>query len=70
MLNDYLYKQIAKSFDYIRLKSEQGLVKPVDFTTAQTNLQIAQSNLVQAKYSFLLGLKILDFYIGKPLNFE
>lgn len=61
---------VSKSFEYIRLKAAQGLVKPVDFTTAQANYQIAQSNVAQAKYTFILGLRILDFYLGNKLNID
>jgi outer membrane protein len=56
------------SFEYISRRAEQGLVRTVDFNLAQNNLGIAESTLLQAKYQYVLSLKILDFYMGKPIT--
>lgn len=56
------------SFEYISRRAEQGMVRAVDFNTAQNNLSIAESTLLQAKYQYVLSLKILDFYMGKPIT--
>ena len=56
------------SFDYISRRAEQGLVRAVDFNMAQNSLSIAESTLLQAKYQYVLSLKILDFYMGKPIT--
>jgi outer membrane protein len=45
-----------------------GAVNALDFTTAKNNLDIAENDLVVAKYDYLFKLKILDFYEGKPLE--
>ncbi len=39
-----------------------GTVNFIEFVLAKTNFDRAKSNLVQAKYEFLLQKKILDFY--------
>jgi outer membrane protein len=44
-----------------------GSVNSLELTTAKNNLDIAESDLIVAKYDYLFKLKILDFYQGKPL---
>jgi outer membrane protein len=57
-----------KSFEYTNKKAEQGLVRPIDFQNAQSDLQRAESNMVQAKYQYLMSIRILNFYLGKTLK--
>lgn len=45
-----------------------GVVNTLELTTARSNLDIAESDLLVAKYDYLFRLKILDFYQGKPLS--
>ncbi len=59
-----------RSFEYTKKRAEQGVVTPFDFSIAQNNLNIARANLAQAKYQYLLSLKVLDFNIGKPLQLK
>lgn len=61
---------IRKSFEYITKRADQGLVKPIEFNISQNNLVIAEANFLQAKYDYLLDLKILDLLIGKPLTLD
>lgn len=56
------------AFEYTQKRYEQGVVTPFDFNIAQNNLNIAQANLLQAKYQYLLSLKVLDYNIGKSIN--
>lgn len=57
-----------QAFSYTQKRAEQGIVSPFDFSIAQNNLNIAQATLLQAKYQYLLSLKVLDFNIGKSIN--
>jgi outer membrane protein len=59
-----------KSFEYIQKKYEQGLIQPLEFNTAQNNLLIAEANLIKAKYDYLLGIKLLDILLGRPITLE
>lgn len=47
-----------------------GSINSLDFTTAKTNLAIAENDLIVAKYDYLFRLKILDFYQGKTLTLD
>ena len=43
------------------------MVNVVDYNVAKTEFMKAESDFIQAKYTYLLRLKILDFYQGKEL---
>jgi outer membrane protein len=47
-----------------------GLANTFELQQARTNLLRAESQLIQAKYSYVLDLKILDFYQGKPISLQ
>lgn len=58
---------LNESFTYTDKKYNAGLLTSIDFTTARNNLTKSESDLLQAKYDFIFRLKVLDFYMGKPL---
>lgn len=45
-----------------------GTINTLDLTTARNNRDIAETDLTVAKYDYVFKLKILDFYLGKPLK--
>jgi outer membrane protein len=45
-----------------------GAVNTLELTTAKTNLDNAENDLLVARYDYLFKLKILDFYQGKELK--
>ena len=47
-----------------------GAINSLDYNLAKTNLNVAESDLIQAKYDYIFKTKILDFYQGKPISFE
>ncbi len=49
-------------------KFNLGMVNAVDYGLARNNHIKAQGDLLNAKYSYLLKLKILDFYRGVPIT--
>lgn len=55
------FKNIEKRFEY-------GAVNNLEYTTARNTLDQAETNLLRAKYQYIFDCKVLDFYIGKPLN--
>jgi len=59
---------MQESFRYTEQKFNVGLVTPVDYNTAKSQLLQAQSTLAQAKYEFIFKTKVLDFYRGIPLS--
>jgi outer membrane protein len=59
---------MEESFRYTEQKFNVGLVTPVDYNAAKTQLLKAQSELAQSKYEYIFKTKVLDFYKGIPLN--
>ncbi len=59
---------MEESFRYTEQKFNVGMVTPVDYNAAKTQLLKAQSDMAQAKYEFIFKTKVLDFYKGIPLN--
>lgn len=57
-----------ESFRYTEQKFNVGMVTPVDYNAAKTQLLNAQSDMSQSKYEFIFKTKVLDFYKGMPLN--
>lgn len=61
-------KSMEESFRYTEQKFNVGLVTPVDYNAAKTQLLKAQSDLAQSKYEYIFKTKVLDFYKGISLN--
>jgi len=59
---------MEESFRYTEQKFNVGMVTPVDYNAAKTQLLSAQSDMAQAKYEFIFKTKVLDFYKGIPLS--
>lgn len=57
------------SFNYADQKFNVGAISAFDYSQAKNRLLIAQSNLLQSKYDYILRVKVLDFYQGKDLSF-
>lgn len=55
-------------FDYSSQKFDLGMINAVDYGIARSNLIKAKGELIYAKYSYILRLKILDFYRGVPIS--
>jgi len=60
---------LQTAFDYVKQRFEVGLLNPVEYTLAKTNLARAESERSQALYQYILRLKVLDFYQGIPIRF-
>ncbi len=56
-----------ESFKYTEQKFDVGLSNTLDYNDAKTKLAKAESELLQAKYEFVFRMKVLDFYMGKPI---
>lgn len=56
------------SFDNAKERYSIGALNSLDLEQNRTQLVNSQSSLIQAKYDFIFKSKVLDFYLGKPLN--
>lgn len=57
-----------EAYDYVRVKFDAGIATSLDYNTAKTNLEKAESDMLQAKYTYIFKLKVLDYYEGKSLK--
>ncbi|HEX2921670.1 MAG TPA: TolC family protein [Bacteroidales bacterium] len=57
-----------ESFRYTEQKFNVGMVTPIDYNAAKTQLLNAQSDMSQAKYEYVFKTKVLEFYKGNALN--
>jgi outer membrane protein len=58
-----------ESFRVTKQRYDLGAVNFTDYQIAENDLFQAKSDLLRAKYDYILKLKVLDFYQGKPLDF-
>ncbi len=68
MPTEQAVKSTQEAYDYARIKFDAGIATALDYNTAKTNLEKAQSDMLQAKYTYVFKLKVLDYYEGKPLK--
>jgi outer membrane protein len=57
----------TESFRGAEIRFNSGAITSVDYLIAKNNLDRSKSNLIVAKYDFVLRTKILDYYEGKAL---
>lgn len=65
-------KQSLKSqtlaFNNAKERYDIGVITAFDLEQSRVQLINAKSSLINAKYDFIFKIKILDFYMGKPLT--
>lgn len=61
-------KAYSMSFDSYTLKYNAGAITTVELLQQQNNYISAMNDYIQSKYGFLLKRKILDVYMGEPVN--
>lgn len=69
------YKSSQEQLKYVELsylntvkKYDLGLINSVDLLIEKNKYINAKSSLLQAKYEYLFSIKVLSFYMGKPLD--
>ncbi|MFC2123976.1 TolC family protein [Bacteroidota bacterium] len=66
-------KQVAsleESFRAAEKSYNLGAMNIYDYQVASNNLFRARSDLLRAKYNYIFTVKVLDFYLGKPLSLD
>lgn len=58
---------MRESFHYMQEKFNVGLANALDYNDAKNKLIKAESDMLQAKYEYIFRIKILDFYLGRPI---
>lgn len=59
---------VQEQFRVTQQRYNLGVANVTDFTIAQNNLNNANSNLIRAKFDLIFRMKILDFYMGRPIK--
>jgi outer membrane protein len=63
------FQSSKEAFNVIEQRYTVGLVNSLDFNQAQTNLNKAQFDQIQAQYDFIFRSKVIDYYLGNPITF-
>lgn len=63
------YNAAKKAFEFEEKRFAAGQSNSLNYTIAENNLAQAEIALSQAKYDFIFKRKVIDYYLGLPLNF-
>lgn len=58
-----------ETFFNMEKKYQVGLETATDYLVEESNYTKAQQNVAQAKYNYLFQVKLVDFYLDKPITF-
>lgn len=61
---------LEESFRSAEKSYNLGAMNIYDYQVASNNLFRAKSDLLQAKYNYIFTVKVLDFYLGRPLTLD
>lgn len=56
------------NFKAVENRFNAGAINAVDYNLAKLNLDQAKANLIRAKYEYVFRIKVLDFYLNKPIT--
>lgn len=59
---------LRESFKYTEQRFNVGMTNSVDYNTKKNTVLKAESDLLQAQFDYIFKLKVLDFYMGKPIS--
>lgn len=59
-----------ESFRYVQQKLDVGAATYVDYQVALDNMMKAKSQLIQAKYEYIMRKQILNFYMGESITIK
>jgi outer membrane protein len=61
-------ESLTESFRAAEKSYNLGAMNIYDYQVSSNNLFMARSDLLRAKYNYIFTIKVLDFYLGKPLS--
>lgn len=62
------FQSSKDAFEVINKRYEVGLVNAVELNVSQTNFNKSEFDFIQAKYDLIFRSKVIDFYLGNPIN--
>lgn len=57
------------AFEFAEAKFQAGASNSLDYTIAVNNLAQADISLSQSKFDYIFKRKVIDYYLGKPIEF-
>lgn len=63
-------KALKESFFYMEQKFNVGMLNTIEYNDSKNKIIKAESDLLQAKFDYVFKIKILDYYLGKPLSLQ
>ena len=61
-------KAAAEALRVAQTRMENGVIPMSEYNTARNNYAVARSQWHQARFQYMFGIKILDYYRGLPLT--
>lgn len=68
LASENAFQSAQASYENAAKKFELGAINAYELNAAQTRMEQARADLLRAKYSYIFYLKLVDFYLGKPLS--
>lgn len=62
------YEAAEGSFVNVQKKYDVGAANSLELVTAKSNADSSEDNLLTARYSLLFRTKVLEFYLGQPIQ--
>ncbi|RRN76882.1 TolC family protein, partial [Pseudoxanthomonas sp. SGD-10] len=62
------YESSKDAFEVIKKRYDVGLINSIELNTSQINFNKAEFDFIQAKYDLVFRSKVVDFYLGNPIN--
>ena len=59
---------LNEAFNYATSRYEAKMLAAFEYNDAKIKLDMAKSDLLNAKFNYVFRVKVLDFYYGKPLS--
>ena len=57
----------SESFHAAEIRFNEGVFNSIEYLTVKNSIDRANINLINAKYDYVLRMKVLDYFEGKPL---
>ncbi|QQT25954.1 TolC family protein [Sphingobacterium spiritivorum] len=58
-----------EAYEVIKERYDVGMANAMELSTAQTKMNKAEFDMIQAKYTSVFKEKVIDYYIGNPIKF-
>lgn len=59
-----------KAMQWAQVRYEEGMTNMAEYNDARTRLDNAKATMLRNKYDYLFKLKMLDFYMGQPIQLK